>query len=118
MANCNIKTHGNSIVASWKGLKADSNGVSFDCTFLKPLTVSCEGNFGEGGFIVMEGSIGGKFQNIETAHGGIVSAMSENMESLSGRYLSVRPIVVGGSEETSIDVYLFCDTIPKRRAGK
>jgi len=118
MTGYTIVKHGDSQIVIWEGLKADDTGIPLDCTFLDVHTVSFEGEFGDGGCVVMEGSLSGKFHNLETSHGGIISSMSEGMENLNGRYLSVRPNINGGSEETSIDVYLFCDTIPKRRAGK
>ena len=113
-----VRTHGDSQVVIWKGLKADSDGVTLDCTFLDVLTASFEGDFGNGAELVMEGSAGGKFFRMETPHGGIVSSMTEGIENIYGRYLSVRPRVINGTEETSITVYLFCDTIKKRRLGK
>jgi len=113
-----VRKYGDSEVVIWSNLKADSDGVTLDCMFLDVLTASFEGNFGNGAEVVMEGSAGGKFFRLETPHGGIVSSMTEGIESIYGRYLSVRPRVINGTDETNITVYLFCDTIKKRRMGK
>ena len=113
-----IRQHGDSQVIVWENITKDSDGVALDCTLLNPLTVSFEGTFGLNAEVMLEGSVGGEFFIIETPYGGVISSYSSGIESIYGRYLSIRPRVINGTSETNITVFLYCDTIKKRRSGK
>jgi len=112
-----VHTHGDSQVVVWSNMKADSDGVQLPSVFLDVNTVSFSGHFDKAE-VVIEGSAGGVFYPLETLKGGIVSSMSSGIENLHGRYMSIRPKIIGGTEDTNITIHLFCDTIKKRRLGK
>lgn len=96
-------------IIKWE-LKADSEGVPLETHDLKILSVAFEsedGFFHGGAEASLEGAIGDKFHFITTPHGTFVSTSGEAIKSVSGRYVRVRPRILGGSDKTNITVTIF-----------
>jgi hypothetical protein len=98
---------GNPII-KWE-MTADSEGVPLETHDLKILSVAFESEDGlfHGAEAALEGAIGDKFHFITTPHETFVSTSIESIKSVSGRYVRVRPRILGGSDKTNITVTIF-----------
>lgn len=103
-------------IQRWEGLTSNKEGSPLDCSFLRPLTVSCEGTF-SGALVVMEARVGDKWFPVVDQDGGVLSFADEGIGHIHGEYPYIRPRVQDGSGSTSITVSMYCEIVPKRRLG-
>ena len=106
-----------SLIINWNGMVADSEGSALNCVLLNPIIVSFEGDF-DGANVVMEGKIENKWFPLSCPDSRAIYSGSEEGLHIYGRYPYIRPRIINGGNKTNISVFLFCDTIPKRKLGR
>lgn len=107
----------NIAVIEWSGLGVDSSGAPLNCEMLEPLSVAFEGEF-DGAEVVMMGQIGDGFFPLIGLDHGVVSASADGIVRMSRTCLNIKPVVLYGTDKTSVSVCLMCGTIQKRRLGR
>lgn len=94
-------------VIKWEDMPADSEGSPILCPDIKILSVSFDGTFGGGSEVVLEGAIEDTFFALTNRNGSLIMARIPLITTVDGRYMKIRPRVLGGSDRTSIRVTIL-----------
>ena len=94
-------------IIKWENMKADSEGVPIECANMKILSVSFDGKFMGGCEVVLEGAIDETFFLLMSRNGKLVNTRRPMITTVDGRYVKVRPRVLGGSDDTDITVTIL-----------
>jgi hypothetical protein len=94
-------------IVCWKNMKAESEGLALECASVEILSVSFDGEFG-GGEAFLEGAIGDQFHYLVSPNGGFISArQGGGVIKVDGRYVNVKPVMLGGSDKTKVKVTIL-----------
>jgi hypothetical protein len=102
------------VIVGWNNINSNTEGSVYDCTYLKPVSVCFSGNITGGAEAFIQAAIKDEFFPILNRQGYILSSMVPMIDTFSGRYPKIKSVVVGGDENTRVNINIFFAKVNRR----